>query len=255
MPSLNIACATGPVIEFGGRLLRVSPRTIGHIAEIQAQILYLRGDPTHLARILVSVVPDEQKEDVATACLKTIRHKWTGVSSFEMGRFLSSPEGMLLTVCQAFDGNGLSREWIYKTAIEQFDEGDSWFYDLLWAMQVASGDSDLFELCSIRNIQKVQVDEDYDRYGGDNGIIAAMCSNRLKFTPEEVRNMTFRQAKMILAGTQYSTEDDRQTEVTETKNPANKTHRRLLERDWKKRYTPLIENIVQGKPLFDNLQH
>jgi len=67
--------------------------------------------------------------------------------------------------------------------------------------------------------------------------------------------MTFRQAKMVLAGTQYSTEDDRQTEVTETKNPANKTHRRLVERDWKKRYTPLIENIVQGKPLFDNLQH
>ena len=255
MPSLNIACATGPVIEFGGRLLRVSPRTIGHLAEIQAQILYLRKDPMVLARMLVAASDDSCKDSVAEACLKTIRHRWTGVSAPDMNRFMASAEGVLLTVCQALDRNDVTREWIYDTAIELLSADELWFYDLLWAMEVASGDADVFELCSIRNVKKNQVPPDYDQYGGDHGLIAVLCSKDMGFTPDEVCRMTFRQARMALAGSKYSPDDDRRAEATEVKKPVNKRHKRLVEESWRKRYTPLIENIIQGKSLFDGLNH
>lgn len=256
MTSMIAACAAGPIVEFGGRFLRVYPRTLRHISEIKAQIMHAWGDPMLRVRQLVDSAPEESRKATALACLRTVRHRWADVSADDMNRFLLSPEGRILTVYHAFEKNGVSYEWIFDKCCEAFDtQGDEWYYDLLWRFRMASGDLEVFDLCSIRNIREYNVDEEFDRYGGDQGLIASLAREPFCFHPDQVKELTFAQVRSICAGRDGADDDDRMTERTEIVHPIDKTHKKVVAAQWNRRYDALVDNLVSGKPLLEGLRN
>lgn len=257
MTSMVAACAAGPIVEFGGRFLRIYPRTLRQIAEVQSQILSLRGDPMTMVRMVMSVFsekPEHDRKKLAIHLLQSVRHKWSDVDSDDMSNFLSGPEGMVLTIFQMFEKNGVTYDWVREECIRKFDaEGDAWYYEYSWMSRVAGGCAEFMDLKDIRNLRKEESDE-LARYGGDFGVVSTLAKKPFCIPPEQVVELTFSQIRSLV-GSGNGSDDDRDLEYQEKTKPINRMHKKTVEQQWNARYDSLAENLVAGKPLFSGLTH
>lgn len=81
----------GPVVTIGGRRLTVSGKILRHYAEIEAQIIQLRGNPFDLIRQLGEALPDRQ--DLALIAVQKAfveARTWRIVTILEMNDWLAS---------------------------------------------------------------------------------------------------------------------------------------------------------------------
>lgn len=261
MSSLVSACAAGPVIEFGGSFLRIYPRSMQVIARLEAQIWWLRGDPMSLARQLVFSAPDSSRKAVGLSCLKTIRHKWYHVSDDEISRYVSSPEGQIMFLYLILEQNGVTYDWVRDKAVEKFtNEGQDWFLKIMWAVKIASGTAEIFELSNLRNIQE-SPEPQGTQYESSDAIIAAFAKDPFNVSPFDIERMTMYQIQAIINGID-NRNSDQQSEYSEAINPvqlpgssASRKFAEQARQQWDKRYDRLLANLLNGHHILHDLRN
>lgn len=116
MDGLSRVAGIGPTIRLGGETLTVHGRTLRHYAELEAEIIRLRGDPFDLIRKRrkeLSRLGDELVEKL----FNQIDVKWRIVRIEEIHEWLSSLSGRVFSIWQAIRHNGEKHtlDWTTET--------------------------------------------------------------------------------------------------------------------------------------------
>ena len=109
MSGLSTLCGVGPLIIVQGKPVQIRGRTLKHLAEVEAQIMYLRNDPLFHARYFAMRIKDyDDRVAFLEGILPPIRHKWIGCRGSDLNRYYRSPEGRVLSYWQATrDSSGM----------------------------------------------------------------------------------------------------------------------------------------------------
>ena len=105
MDGLSRVAGIGPTIRLGGETLTVRGRTLRHYAELEAEIIRLRGDPFDLIR-------ENRKElsrfgdELIEKLFNQIDMKWRIVKIEEIHEWLTTLQGRIFSVWQATRHNG-----------------------------------------------------------------------------------------------------------------------------------------------------
>lgn len=253
MPGLAQLAGIGPVIEFGDRHVQVVGRRLRHLGEIESQILWIRKEPFSIARRLVSDIQDESvRKQVSEATVKLIRHKYSGVTSSALSKWLSSFEGRLFAVWQCVRDSGVSYDESIKVCCDSIDQhGIHWLEDVEWAIDLASNHAEFQQVVEIYNIRKTAAaTAGSDGFSNYDSIIRNLSREPYNMSLDVIIDLTLYQITVIARSPEDSMSDERDVEYAQIQT-LEKTEREIL---WGNRYVPLADNLSKGKHVMEGLR-
>ena len=254
MPGLAQLAGIGPVIEFGDRHVQVVGRRFRHLAEIEAQIMWLRGDPVELARSVVSLVPEEYREQASAKAIKDVRHKYSGVTTATISKWLSSFEGRVFAVWQSVRDSGVSYAECSALICEYVDSsGWEWLEKIEWCVDLASNHAEYQQLLEIRAIVRSYGNAATDTFPNYDSIFRNLCREPFNMSPDSILNLTLYQITVIARDVKDSLSDEREVEQCQLNS------KDLSEGDkqviWGQHYTQIAKNIAGGQHLMNGLRN
>lgn len=252
MSGLATLCNTGPLVEAGGRFLRVKGRTLLHLGEAEAQVLFLRGDLSFYLRSAVSHMKKEDAKAVIITVLQKIRGRWIGCNSEDIHRFYSTLEGRVFSFYQSVRENGLTYEECRDIYFEESQASESWESDIKWSIETASGEADLNKLYMICGLHRTKSKEDDDYLIDRSSLFSSLFREPFGYKPDEVSQMTLGQISLILPGCESSREDVK-SESGLRKQKRTPGIRKMLE-GYDRAYSEIADNIVNGLSFTSSLR-
>jgi len=254
MSGLSTLCGVGPLIVVQGKPVQLRGRTLKHLAEVEMQIMYLRGDPLFHARCFAMRIPEyDARVEFLEGILPAIRHKWIGCKGSDINRYYRSPEGRVMSYWQSTrESSGrsfLEAEEDYCQEVE--DQGDDWCRKIEWSIDVATGDADVCYIYEILNLSETGCTGDEGFMRERSSLFGALIKEPFNISPEDVANMTLGQISLMLRKSDEQIED-----VSNEKSVMmmqSKKHTRILRKEYTERYRVLAENIASGRPALSGL--
>lgn len=156
MSSLSRAAGVGPRITLGGRSLSVRAKLVESLAEIEAEIVKLRGNPFDCVRQAAEALHD--KPDVLDRIVDRAffeAQRWNFVSQADIQEFMTqSRKGMMFCLWLSVRDNDPSptleevETWVSNEFSDIFKargekEANEWMKSLFSAMNQADGEDEL----------------------------------------------------------------------------------------------------------------
>lgn len=194
MRGLSRILGAGPVVRFAGRLCAVRSRTLRDYAEIEAQIIWLRGDPFTQARRLPEFIPDKQVLlETTQALFETFDETWAEVTSSECLQWVQTTwSGQCFAAWQGLRDNG--PEFTLEYVTESFLQDEDAQRDVLRAVAQASGDDELGLLDQIPSIFEAA------KHGtptGWRGIVRSLADEPFLLRFADIERLTLAQCALM----------------------------------------------------------
>jgi hypothetical protein len=254
MSGLSTLCGVGPLIIVQGKPVQLRGRTLKHLAEVETQIMYLRGDPLFYARCFAMRVPNyDDRVALLEGILPAIRHKWIGCKGSDLNRYYRSPEGRAMSYWQATrDSSGQS----FLEAQEDYcreceDQGYGWSHKIEWSIDVATGDADVCYIYEILNLSESTSSEDEGFMRERSSLFSSLIKEPFNISPADVANLTLGQISLMVRKADEQVEDvsnEKSVLVMQAKK-----HTRILRKEYTERYRVMAENIASGRPALAGL--
>lgn len=253
MPGLSQLAGVGPVIEFGDRHVQVVGRRLRHLCEIETQIQWIRGDPVSHARNLLACIEDRNvRVEVSEQLVRTIRHKFSGVTCSTLGKWLSSFEGRLFAVWQSVRDSDVSYDDSLRICCDSIDKyGLQWLERIEWAIDLASNHAEHQQIIEIANIRAGGKGGSGDGFYNYDSFIRSLCREPFNLDPNSVFDLTLYQITVIARPPEESMTDERDVEVSQTKHLSSGEVKVI----WGNRYGPLAENLADGNHIMNGLRN
>tara|TARA_R110002096_G_scaffold66682_6_gene162284 strand:+ start:2443 stop:3207 length:765 start_codon:yes stop_codon:yes gene_type:complete len=252
MSGLATLCNAGPLIAVDGRSFQLKGRTLRHLGEAEAQILYMRGDLRFAVSEAISGLSKEQQVDIWEKLLMKIRFRWIGCNSEDIQRFYSSLEGRIYSFWQSVRHNGLSADESQELYFKGLESDSTWESRIKYAIETATGESDYSRLYKIMGLTRVKSDYT-DEYllPGKASLFASLFSEPFGYTPDQIADMTLGQISLVATkhGTAY---EDLKSELSLVKQKQNMGIRKMRS-TYAKAYREMALNIVEGRSLTSGL--
>lgn len=231
MDGLSRVAGIGPTVRLGGETFTVRGRTLRHYAELEAEIIRLRGDPFELIRSnrdMLSRFGDELIEKL----FNQIDVKWRIVRIEEIHEWLTTLHGRIFSIWQATRHNGEKHtfDWTAETLFHSPAE---------WARieRAVNQASSLDELAKLDWISKVSEKDD----GRENEwmlLFKNLAKEPYNIHPQQVLDLTMNQLWGL-------THDDNEIRSNPIFHGENERVHHFDER--KKTISQAAKNLMQGK--------
>lgn len=157
MEGISRPAGAGPTVDFGGEKLQVSGRILRHYAEIEAQIVHLRGNPFDLIRENKDLLADQPElmDRFVDRAFEEAK-AWRFVTPHEFSSWLGTWPGICFTLWLAFRDNDREKYTLNKITemfSDQYEQlanstggsvaADRWKETLTEAINQASGEDEL----------------------------------------------------------------------------------------------------------------
>lgn len=254
MPGLAQLAGIGPLIEFGDRHVQVVGRRFCHLAEIESQIMWIIGDPIAIARDFVSYVDEDVRTPIAERVIRNVRHKYSGVTTGMISKWLTSFEGRVFAVWQAIRDSGVSYSECVDTIVSSVDSlGWEWLERIEWSVDMASNHAEYQQLLEIRSICRFDQSKCQDSFPNYDSIFRNLCREPFNLSPESVMNLTLYQITVIARDIKDSMTDEREVERLQLgSKDLGEAEKRVI---WGQHYEQIAKNLATGKNIMSGLRN
>jgi len=251
MSGLAVLCNAGPVIQAGGRSYQLRGRTLRHLGEVEAQIMFMRGDVFSYLR--QSVVGQTKADAIAIieSTLQKIRFRWIGCNGEDIHRFYSTLEGRVYSFWQSVRHCGLDLDESREIYLKETDRDEQWESRIKFAIENATGESDMSRLYKIYGLARSEVAHKDNYLISKKGLFSTLFKEPFGYTLEQVADMTLGQISLVIGDSEKAAHD-----IDEEKNLASRPNNpgvRRMKATYTKPYHEMAVNLVNGYSLTSGL--
>lgn len=251
MSGLAVLCNSGPVIQVEGKSYQLKGRTLRHLGEIEAQIMFMRGDVFSYLREAVQGQAREDAISIIERSLQKIRFRWIGCNGEDVHRFCSSLEGRVYSFWQSIRHCGLGYDEAKSIYLRQADIDEGWESRIKFSVELATGESDmgrLYKICGFTRMDSGRAD---GYLINKKGLFATLFKEPFGYTPNQVADMTLGQISLVIGDSEKSAHDIEEERNLETR--PNNPGTRKMKSTYKKPYHEMAVNLVNGHSLMSGL--
>lgn len=233
MDGLSRVAGVGPTVQLDGETLTVRGRTLRHYAELEAEIIRLRGDPFDIIRNLREEL-FRFDDELVEKLFNQIDMKWRIVRIEEIHEWLSTLRGRFFSIWQAIRHNGAKHTFDWTA--ETLSHSPAEWAQVERAVNQASGLDEVAALDWInRTVDKNEMENEW------RILFKKLAKKPYYMHPQQVLDLTMDQLVTL------SSEDD---EIR--LNPQGFTDRKMK---WyvanrKEKISQAAKNLMKGKPWY-----
>lgn len=251
MSGLAVLCNSGPVLQVEGNSYQLKGRTLRHLGEAEAQIMFMRGDVFSYLRQSVQGQSREDAISVIEKTLQKIRFRWIGCNGEDIHRFYSSLEGRVYSFWQAIRHCGLDYEQAKNVYLRQADLDEEWESKVKFSIELATGEADMCRLYKICGLTRRESGRSDNYLVTKKGLFSTLFKEPFGYTPEQVADMTLGQISLVIGDSEKAAHDIDEEKNLETR--PNNPGTRKMKGTYKKPYHEMAVNLVNGYSLTSGL--